>query len=268
MRLVEEQWGTRIIMEVPDDTPESVPDELRRWFVRVDEMFSTWRDDSEIMRITAGTLGLDDASAEVREVLAMCEELRGRTNGGFDISVGGRPDAPPAPGRAPVDPSGYVKGWAIDRAGDLLATAGVDAFWLSAGGDVLVRSARVDAAPWRIGIQHPWRADAVAAVVELADGAVATSGRYERGDHVLDPRTGRPASGLMSVTVIGSELGEVDAYATATVALGSDGMEWIATVAGVEAMGITDDGGVIATLGFPTEGVVAGGSGDVARPAG
>ncbi len=99
---------------------------------------------------------------------------------------------------------------------------------------------------WRVGIQHPWERDRVAAVLECHDAAVATSGRYERGDHVLDPRTGLPATGLASVTVVGPDLAIADAYATAAVVLGAvDGMRWLATRVGYEAMGITDDRAVL-----------------------
>ena len=103
----------------------------------------------------------------------------------------------------------------------------------------------------RLGIQHPWERDRVAAVLLVSDDAVATSGRYERGDHVVDPRTGRPALGLASVTVVGPDLAIADAYATAAVVLGPGvGMRWLATRVGYEAMGITDDRNVLLTPGF------------------
>nr|WP_309232295.1 FAD:protein FMN transferase [Micromonospora tarensis] len=60
------------------------------------------------------------------------------------------------------------------------------------------------------------------------DLAVATSGVYERGRHVLDPRRGAPASGLRSVTVVGDDLGVADAYATAALAMGTSGLNWLA----------------------------------------
>ena len=76
---------------------------------------------------------------------------------------------------------------------------------------------------------------------------VATSA----GDHVVDPRTGRPATGLASVTVVGPDLAIADAYATATVVLGASvGMRWLATRVGYEGMGITDEHAVLLTPGF------------------
>ena len=92
----------------------------------------------------------------------------------------------------------------------------------------------------------------MADIVEIENGGVASSGRYERGDHVLDPRTGQPATTWMSVTVVGPDLGLADAYATAALAMGPDGLEWLATVPDVHAMGITDNRMVVSTPGFPS----------------
>ncbi len=136
----------------------------------------------------------------------------------------------------------------------MLRTAGHAHFSVNAGGDVMVagNADRAEQDPgWRIGIQHPWQRERLAAVLVVSDVAIATSGRYERGDHVIDPRTGRPASGLASVTVVGPDLAIADAYATAVVALGPDaGLPWLATRVGYEAMGITDEGIVVTTPGF------------------
>ena len=138
------------------------------------------------------------------------------------------------------------------RAGEMLRAAGASCFFVNAGGDVVTRGVPVDApAGWRVGIQHPWERDRVAAVVAVGDRAVATSGRYERGDHVIDPRSGLPAEDLASVTVIGPDLAVADAYATAAVVLGpAAGMRWLATRAGYEGMSITDNRAVLFTEGF------------------
>jgi FAD:protein FMN transferase len=250
VRWSEPHWGTVISLEVPDQVPEALLVELHDWFVRVDELFSTWRDDSEIRRVGDGRLALCDASPEVMEVVATCAELRALTGGAFDIEVGAHPSVPPAPGRAALDPSGYVKGWAMDRAAERLVAAGASELTASAGGDVVVRSSEPGRRRWRVGIQHPWERDRLASVVHLDSGAVATSGRYERGDHVFDPRTGRPAAGLMSVTVVGQDLGAADAFATAAMAMGEDGIDWLAGLSDVEAMAITDDRRVLVTSGF------------------
>jgi thiamine biosynthesis lipoprotein len=247
---VEQQWGTAIGVDVRDPIDPSVIDDVYTWFERVDDLFSTWRDDTEISRLARGELALNDASVEIRIVLQLCERIRRESNGAFDITAGARANVPPRPGLAPLDPSGLVKGWAVERAAELLAAAGATNFCINAGGDMVVRGRPDKSSVWRVGILHPWEHDKVVAVVGATDLAVATSGRYERGNHVLDPRTGLPARGLTSVTVIGSDLALADAYATAAIALGENGMLWLATRPGVDAMGVTDDRIVIVTPGF------------------
>ena len=252
VRRIEEQWGTVITVDVRDPIDEAVVDACFGWFRQVDDLFSTWRSDTEIMRIGRGELSVYEADPRVRDVLALSEQMRLESNGAFDISFGAGAEVESRPGLAPLDPSGIVKGWAVARAGEILRDAGASCFFVNAGGDVLTGGHPIDSsAGWRVGIQHPWERDRVAAVVAVGDGAVATSGRYERGDHVIDPRSGLPAVDLASVTVIGPDLAVADAYATAAVVLGpAQGMRWLATRAGYQGMGITDSQAVLLTPGF------------------
>lgn len=247
-----EQWGTVISIDVRDIDDDGAIDACLAFFERVDDLFSTWRPDTEIMRIGRGELPRADASPEVVEVLELCEQMRLESRGAFDITAGGLPNVPERPGRAPLDPSGLVKGWAVARAGALLQAAGATCFFVSAGGDlVAVGHPEEHPAGWRVGIRHPWEPQRVAAVLAIDGAAVATSGRYERGDHIIDPRTGRPAAGLASVTVVGPDLAVADAYATAVLVLGPDeGMLWLAARAGYEGLAITDDRNVVTTTGF------------------
>jgi thiamine biosynthesis lipoprotein len=121
---------------------------------------------------------------------------------------------------------------------------------------VLVASSDRSRSPWRVGVQHPFDREALAMVLEAHELAVATSGRYERGDHIVDPRTGRPAAGAASTTVCGGDLGLADAFATAAFVLGEEGPAWIAEIPGYECWAVLDDGRVLATDGFPR--IVAG----------
>jgi len=235
--------GLPIVLDERDGlaekTIEAVWDELRR----ADALFSTYKNDSEISRLNRGELALADAHPDVREVLARCEELRVITDGFFDA---GRVLA------SGVDPSGLVKGWAVDRAGDLLDKAGARNYSLNAGGDIRLRGAPLPEPRWRVGIQHPRVRDKIAAVVEGNDVAVATSGAYARGEHVVDPHTGRPPAGVLSVTIVGPELATADAYATAAFAMGEAGPEWTASLGLYEAMTILADDRVLLTPGFPS----------------
>ncbi|MBV8951634.1 MAG: FAD:protein FMN transferase [Actinobacteria bacterium] len=250
MRRVELIWGTAISIEIVDDVAPDALDAVYAWFRRVDDLFSTWRDDSEISRIARGELEVAEASPEVPVILALCDEVRDASGGAFDITFGARAGIEARPGIGALDPSGVVKGWAVEAAAAMLLGAGAQRFCINAGGDVVVRGSPESDPAWRIGIRHPWDPDKLAAVVCMTEGAVATSGNYERGDHVVDARTGLPPSGLASVTVVGASLTMADAYATAAFAMGRDGISWLAGRPDVEAMAITEDAVVVSTDGF------------------
>ena len=203
------------------------------WLRRVDALFSTYRAGSEVSRIDRGELTIATADPLVREVLARCERVREETDGYFDMRASGR-----------LDPSGLVKGWAVERAAALLEASGERRFCVSAGGDLVVRGG-----PWRVGIRHPRRRRRLAAALTVHDAAVATSGAYERGAHVIDPHARRAARGALAVTVVGPDLATADAYATAAFAMGAAGPEWTAGLEGYEAMTVIGER-VLSTPGF------------------
>jgi thiamine biosynthesis lipoprotein len=223
-----------------------------RW---VDATFSTYKPESEISRLNRGALSLADVHPNVRYVLHRCEELREETHGYFDI----RSTYLPSEARSwdpvlhpdAVDPAGLVKGWAVDRAGCMLEDAGARNYCINAGGDMRVRGGALPDSSWAVGIQHPYIRDKVAAVLIVSDIAIATSGTYIRGEHIVDPMDGRPPTGVLSVTIIGPDLGTADAYATAAFAMGQRGPAWTATLRGYEAMTILADEKVLKTQGFP-----------------
>ena len=105
----------------------------------------------------------------------------------------------------------------------------------------IASGAAAPATPWRIGIRHPLQADKVATVVSVRDGAIATSGAYERGEHVRDPFTGKSPAGVLSITIVGPSLTYADAYATAAFAMGPTGLAWVARLAGYAGCAITVD---------------------------
>ncbi len=238
---VEQIMGTAIGLDLRDAIDPAVVDAAFESLRDADRRFSTWLPDSEISLLGRGELAEADCSPDVREVLALCEIVRIQSHGAFDIRAGRSRTGP--------DPSGLVKGWALARAARLLEAGGARNFSLNGGGDI-VTGGLADGRPWRIGIRHPDRADRVAAVVAISDLAIATSGLYERGDHIVDPVTGRPPSELRSVTVIGPDLTFVDAYATAAFVMGLDGLGWIAGLEGFGACGITRDDRLISTAFF------------------
>lgn len=245
LRRVEQIMGTAISLEIAGTTPPDVAarlaDEVYAWMRLVDDTFSTYKADSEVTRLHTGALTAAAACADLRQVLATCADLWRDTDGYFDVYATGR-----------LDPSGYVKGWAVQVASDRLLAAGAADHSLNAGGDVRVRGLSPAGGPWRVGVRHPWDPAAVCFVLAGSDLGIATSGTYERGQHVVDPRGGGPATGLRSVTVTGPDLGRADALATAAVAMGAAGLDWLARLPeGYESAAVTDDGRFFRSEGLP-----------------
>ncbi|MGW7425503.1 FAD:protein FMN transferase [Streptomyces sp. NPDC054813] len=237
MHRVEHVMGFPVSLRTDDEGDFGrAADAVFAWLREVDERFSPFRPDSEVSRLDRGELSETGVSPDLAEVLALCEEYRLATGGAFDVRL---------PGRG-LDPCAVVKGWSVQRAAELLSAAGARRFCLNAGGDVVVSGG-----PWRVGIRHPEHADQLCNVLEITDGAVATSGRYERGDHILDGRTGRPATGLLSVTVVAATLTEADAVATAAFAMGAAGAEWAAGRPGCEVFVVDAAHAVLRTAGLP-----------------
>ena len=241
---VEFIMGMPIVLDVRDDVDADVAERVFDWLRWVDDTFSTYKEDSQITRINRGRLAPADAHPDVAAVLERCEELRLETHGYFDIRTSGWNG---------IDPSGLVKGWSVARAAEILDEAGARNYAINAGGDMLLRGRAVPEPCWRVGIQHPLLRQRVAAVVEANDLAVATSGAYARGEHVVNPYAGAPPAGVLSVTVCGPDLGTADAYATAAFAMGTAGPHWTARLPrGYEAMTILADEVVLSTAGFPS----------------
>lgn len=231
---VERIMGTAISVDLRDSSiMMSGVEDAFAYLRGVDERFSPYRSDSEINRLGRGEMELAECSLDVRQVLALCERLRVTTGGYFDAGAYGS--------NGLLDPTGVVKGWAAEQAGWMLDAAGARNFVINAGGDVVVRGRPEAGRRWRVGIRHPRQRDKVATVLEIGDGAVATSGNYERGAHIHQPWTGRPAADLLSLTVTGPSLTYADAYATAAFAMGSDGPAWVARQPGYGAFAVTLD---------------------------
>lgn len=218
-------------------------------FESVEARLSSYRSDSEVSRFDRGEV--PDPSAELRHVLAACEWLETASGGMFSS----RPAGP----AGPLDLAGYVKGWAIDQAADQLIAAGIERFALGIGGDWRILGGHPDDRPWRFAILDPADPASPRALVEVVEGALATSGRYERGDHVLVPpgaATGAAAAptgaaGAASFSVVGPRLAWADAFATVGLLKGTGGIEWVAGFAGYAGAVVLADGAMYAADEFP-----------------
>lgn len=231
---IEHIMGTAIDIDVRDAFVAPAALDLAFDYLRqVDTRFSTYKPDSEVSRLIRGELAESDVSPELGEVLELCERVRLTSEGYFDIRAH-RPDGRP-------DPTGLVKGWSLENAGRILEDGGARNYCINGGGDIVTHGEAAPGQRWRVGIRHPLIADKLATVLAVGDGGVATSGAYERGDHVRDPFTGRAAAGVLSITVVGPSLTLADAYATAAFAIGPTGLAWAAGLADYDACSITAD---------------------------
>lgn len=188
-----------------------------------DDVFSLWRDDTPLCRLARHEITVDDCPPAVGEVLAECERFRILTDGAFDAR---RPDGV-------LDPTGIVKTWAVARAAWRLEALGSVGWLIGASGDVLVSGFGPGRVPWRVGIADPRETGdpqggpnlgrlPLGGGVDAAFLALATSGTAQHGEHIWNPATGRMQSEYAQASVVGSDLVECDAWATAIVAGGAD----------------------------------------------
>jgi len=244
---VEAVMGTTVSIDIVDSHDWSIIDELVAWFHEVDDVFSPYKNASPISRIGRGEVGPGDPDLtdDVLEVLRRCEELISETDGVFDVWN------LPSPNGTRFDPCGYVKGWSIERAAALVEAQGVHDYCINCGGDMALGGRNHDGAPWRIGIRHPDDPAAISIVIE-AEGpmGIATSGSYERGAHILDPRDGLPVTDLAGVTVVGPSIAEADAFATTVYVMGLSGLAWLERYPGYSACVMTHDGELFTTDQF------------------
>ncbi|GGC82390.1 hypothetical protein GCM10011512_06410 [Tersicoccus solisilvae] len=209
-----------------DDAVDALFDDLRR----ADDVFSLWRPDSALSRIRRGELAVEAADPWLAQVQDVARRAVEATGGLYSTDLTG-PD-----GTRGWDPTGIVKGWAVEQAAAHLRAVPGIAFSVNAGGDLVCgrgpAAALVDSA-WRIGVERPGTPGGIATVITVTEGALATSGTAARGRHIIDPRTDAAADARhTSVTVAGPELTWADAWATACFldphALAAAGPAWSA----------------------------------------
>lgn len=237
---------TRLLMGMPISVHVAEPniapgvlDELFAYFSWVDETFSTYKEDSEISRLNRGELSNGQCSDAVRTILALGEETKRQTQGYFDIYRNGV-----------CDPSGIVKGWAIQQATRQLRAAGACNFYIDAGGDIQVAGTK-QGAPWKVGIRNPFNRQQNVKVLALSDCGVATSGTAIRGQHIYDPhRPDTPLLEVVSMTVIGPDIYDADRFATAAFAMGTKGIQFIERLPGFDGYMIDAQARATYTSGF------------------
>jgi thiamine biosynthesis lipoprotein len=215
-----EVWGTVLFIDVTSSVEiETAIVNVSKYVHQVDEIFSTYKESSIISQLRRGEIDIEQCPPEVIEVWNLCAFVKELTEGAFDpwAVAGG------------FDPSGLVKGWAADRCAEILLAAGAEHIQVNAAGDLALRGGFTPEQPWSIGVVNPDNRLEILQTFEINDGAIATSGTYERGAHINDPHTGMIAIGAKSATVIGPNGAIADALATALMVAGRDGGVWFTT---------------------------------------
>ena len=214
-------WGTEIFIDATSEKLDATEIDrviagVEAFLFDVDDELSTFKESSSVSRIRSGKLKIEDAPELVQEVWRGCALAKDLTFGAFD----------PWAVEGGFDPSGYVKGWAAQKAAEMLILAGCNSVQVNAAGDIALRGG-FDGGPWKIGVVNPENTGEILQVFEITDGNIATSGHYEKGAHIKDPHTGVIAIGAKSGTVIGPDGGICDALATALMVDGQDAAQWI-----------------------------------------
>ena len=232
--------GMPITLEIVDAAvTQNDMDVVFAYFFSVDERFSTYKETSEISQFNRGELLPKQYSEDLRTVLALCEQTKKETRGYFDIWHDGM-----------YDPSGIVKGWAIQKAANMLQAWGFQHFYVDAGGDIQM-SGKKDGELWRVGIRNPFNRNENVKVLALTDKGIATSGTAIRGQHIYDPHHPEmPLVDVVSMTVIGPNVYEADRFATAAFAMGTRGIQFIESLTGFEGYMIDAHARATYTSGF------------------
>lgn len=233
--------GMPITVEVVDNKVKKKDlDDVYKYFNYVDEKFSTYKRNSEIMKINRGEIKQSNYSADMKKVLSLCKKTNLQTNGFFDITHNGQ-----------MNPSGLVKGWSIYNAALLLKKKGYENFYIDAGGDIQTFGKNSKRKKWVVGIRNPFNRRENVKVVTLEGQGVATSGTAIRGEHIYDPHYAKKRkSKIISLTVIGPNIYDADRFATAAFAMGAKGISFVESLGGFEGYMIDKTGIATYTSGF------------------
>ena len=273
MKITHFLMGTLVQVEARGKWLEPVVDAALGEMARIERLMSRFLPNSDVARLNATYSQPVTVSPETLWVVEKALLFSQLSRGAFDITVNSRNGASykdvfldketcqiwlRKPGMS-IDLGGIAKGYAVDRAIEVLQGMGVQDALVSAGGDLRVLGSNTPDNGWIIGVQHPGAYNGLLCRLSLTDKAVATSGEYYRNNrhghrhhHILDPHRGKPARGCLSATVIANQALIADALATAAFVLGSrEGMNLIESLPDVEGLLVGEDGSLLSSSGLP-----------------
>jgi FAD:protein FMN transferase len=254
--------GMPIHINIRGEKNEKIFEKVFDYFRWVDKVFSPYKANSEVTSINDGRIKLNKISDEMKLVLELSEKTKQETDGYFDIKINNY-----------IDPSGLVKGWAINNAANLLRDMNFKSFYVNAGGDIQTNGLNEKKEKWAVGIKNPFKPSENVKIVYLSGQGIATSGTYEKGNHIYNPKlsdsnfknsflrsrqtswpvasfSGNSHNNIVSLTVIGPNVYEADRFATAAFAMGIEGINFIERKKGLEGYMINSNGVATMTSGF------------------
>jgi len=229
--------GTGVSIDVPGLKDARLLDRAFARLTQIDRRYSTFKDSSEVSRFRRGELLESELSPELRKVMRACIKMEKLTGGYFSAWFDGQ-----------FDPTGYVKGWSIKQASNVIKKAGFGTYCVGIGGDVYASSDSDKI--WRIGVENPEDPSKIIGIISARNISVCTSGVYKRGQHLVSPKSRRQIHYYQSVTVAGPSVVKSDVFATAAYVMARQGPEFIAEQSRYAAMFINKDGSLILTPGM------------------
>lgn len=249
--------GTIVTIHVLQSDSDAAIQRAFGWFHEIESRCSRFRGESELMQLSS-QLGVPvPVSPIVFEALRFAIMVSEESGGAFDVSAGRFREIALDPERQTVtfrsavelDLGAVAKGLAVDMAARELDA--FEDFAIDAGGDLYLSGCNPEGSPWSVGIRHPRAESGLLCSLHVSRQAVCTSGDYERGAHILDPRTRVPAAKTASATVIADRAMLADALATAAFVLGPvEGIPFLERM-GVEGLIVTPELDRYQTKGFP-----------------
>ncbi len=223
--------GMPVIVEIVGEKKNKPFEKVFEYFGWVDEKFSPYKQNSEVTK-----LNFEDK--DLKQILKQCAQTKKDTNGYFDVFYEGT-----------FDPSGLVKGWAIWEASKILEEMKYKDFYIEAGGDIQTHGLNEAHEKWKVGVKNPFNRNQIIKIVQLSGEGIATSGNYEKGNHIYNP-LGKSNSEIVSLTVIGKNVYEADRFATPLFAMGFEGIKFLEKKNHLEGYMIDKKGFATFTKGF------------------
>jgi thiamine biosynthesis lipoprotein len=283
--------GTVVEIQVRDDDKKA-DDAISKAFEemkRIDDLFTTFNDQSPVFKINNQIDTIIKVDTEIYNLIILCDSITKLSDGCFDVSLnniikvwGFDSDNFRVPAQYEIDSALMLSGWnnikilaedkifkkkkielnfgaiakgyAVDKAIDVLRNSEIKEALVNAGGEISVIGNN-----WTVGIQYPRKINSIIKKIKLNENTIATSGDYEqyfevdgiRYHHILDPKTGYPSTGLQSVTIINKSNTFADALATAVFVMGKEkGMKLIESLDDTEVMMIDSNGNIFYSSGF------------------